>query len=106
MRSVFQCVVFFVCFTSFNRSDFFSDHDHRINETIDFFFRFRFRWLDHQSSRNREAHCRSMETKVHQAFRSVCHVNARSLFDFTQVDDALMGHKAVFAFVKDREVRL
>ena len=47
-----------------------------------------------------------METVIHEALGHVFHFDAGTLLPFTQVEDAFVGHTAVFAFVENGKMRL
>ena len=46
-----------------------------------------------------------MEAVIHEALGHVFHFDAGALFPFAQVEDAFVSHAAVFAFVKNGEMR-
>ena len=67
---------------------------------------FRFGWLNHHGSGNRETHSWGMESMIHESFGDVIHTDARAFCYIAQIDDAFMGNKPIFALVEDGKMRI
>ena len=105
VRCIFQRVIFAIQLAFFDHADFVADLDHRIDETVQLMHRFRFRWLNHQRARNREAQRWCVETEVDQTFRHVFRTDARRILQWTQVENALVSNETVTTREQSRVVR-
>src|SRR6478736_7829459 len=84
-------------------SNFFSDRYQSITETVKFSQIFRFSWLDHQSSGNRERNRWSVETVIHQTFSDITNFNS-VCFERTTIQDHFVSCSSALSSVKNRVV--
>src|SRR5262249_5750068 len=106
MGSVLEDVVDLVGLALFDFGDLLANKNHRLAETIELGLRFALGWRDHHRAWNRQRDRRSVEAVVHQSLGDVLDLDARGRLELAQIDDALMGHKAMAALVENREMRL
>ena len=106
MRRVLEHVVLLVGFPILDFSDLLADRDHRLAESIELLLRLAFRRLDHEGARHRERHGRRVESIVHQPLGDILDIYSARLLHYPRVDDALVRHRSVCAFVQHREMRL
>ena len=83
-----------------------ADRDHRIDEPVELFQRFAFRWFNHHRAGYGDRYRWCVEPVVHQALGDVFDFNAGALLQRSTFDDTLVGHKSGLAFVENREVRI
>src|SRR5487761_2098738 len=88
-----------------DRADLGADRDHRVDEAIELLLRLALGRLDHQGSRDREAHRRSVESVVDQPFRDVLDLDARCRLQRAQVEDAFVRDQPAGAAVEHRIMR-
>lgn len=103
MRCVFERVVLRVELAICDGGDLRMDGDHRIAEAIDFRFRFRLGWFDHERAGDRPAHGGRVEAVVHEAFGDIFDGDSAGFAERADIDDAFVSDQAVVAGVEDRE---